>query len=707
MTKPHLLIAVLCICAAASAQPYPFQDKSLSPEQRADDLISRLTLEEKTGLTLNASQAIPRFGIKQYDWWNEALHGVGRNGSATTFPMPIAMAASFDDALVYDVFTAVSDEARVKHRIADAEGSHERYQNHTFWTPNINIFRDPRWGRGMETYGEDPYLMGQMGMAVVRGLQGPDDSPVRKLFACAKHYAVHSGPEPDRHRFDARPTRRDLYETYLPAFKDLVTKANVEQVMTAYNAFEGQPCGASDYLIDTVLRGKWGYRGVIVSDCWAVADFYIKGRHEYVETQEEAAALAVKYGVDVECGHAYHTIPEAVKKGLLTEEELDRNLKRIIVARIRLGEIDGVDPWSNLPEDIVEGPEHKALALKMARETMVLLQNKGGILPLSGKESVALVGPNADDTTMMWGNYSPVPKETVTLLTALKARLGDNLRYVKGCGHLESEGETDKILAALDGIGTVIFASGITPFLEGEQGDAGGFPGFEGGDRTKIELPQVQKDLIAALHNAGKKIILVNFSGSAMALTDETSSCEAILQAWYPGQEGGTAIADILYGDFNPCGKLPLTFYKSTEQLPDFSDYNMAGHTYRFFTGEPLWQFGYGLSYTRFKVGRPRVRDGKVIVKVRNKGKVDGTEVVQLYVSKPGDEGGPIRTLRAFKRVSVPAGKSVKVEIPIDDETFLWWDEAAQDMVPTHGKYVLEVGNSSAAKDLRKRSYRF
>ena len=706
MFKPHLLIAVFCISVAASAQPYPFQDKSLSPEERADDLISRLTIEEKTGLTLNASKAIPRFGIKQYDWWNEALHGVGRNGSATTFPMPIAMAASFDDALVYDVFTAVSDEARVKHRIADAEGSHERYQNLTFWTPNINIFRDPRWGRGMETYGEDPYLMGQMGMAVVRGLQGPDDSPVRKLFACAKHYAVHSGPEPDRHRFDARPSRRDLYETYLPAFKDLVTKADVEQVMTAYNAFEGQPCGASDYLIDTVLRGKWGYRGVIVSDCWAVADFYIKGRHEYVETQEEAAALAVKYGVDVECGHAYHTIPEAVRKGLLTEEELDRNLKRIIVARIRLGEIDGVDPWANLPEEIVEGPEHKALALKMARETMVLLQNRGGILPLRADVPVALVGPNADDTTMQWGNYSPVPKETVTLLSALKARLGD-VRYVKGCGHLESAGEFNKVLAALDGVETVIFASGITPFLEGEQGDAGGFPGFEGGDRTKIELPQVQKDLIAALHKAGKKIILVNFSGSAMALTDETACCEAILQAWYPGQEGGTAIADVLFGDYNPCGKLPLTFYKSTEQLPDFSDYNMAGHTYRFFTGEPLWQFGYGLSYTTFKVGRPRVRDGKVVVKVRNKGKRDGTEVVQLYVSKPGDVGGPVRTLRGFKRVSVPAGKSVKVEIPINDETFLWWDETAQDMVPVHGKYVLHVGSSSAAKDLRTRKYRF
>ena len=705
MPRIIISLAVLCISAAALAQPYPFQNQALSPEERADDLISRLTLEEKTALTLNASEAIPRLGIKAYDWWNEALHGVGRNGSATTFPMPIAMAASFDDAMVYDVFTAVSDEARVKHRIADEAGPIARYQGLTFWTPNINIFRDPRWGRGMETYGEDPYLMGQMGMAVVRGLQGPDDSPVRKLFACAKHYAVHSGPEPDRHRFDARPTRRDLYETYLPAFKDLVTKAGVEQVMTAYNAFEGQPCGASDYLIDTVLRGKWGYKGVIVSDCWAVADFYIKGRHEYVETKAEAAALAVKYGVDVECGHAYQAIPEAIKAGLLTEADLDRNLKRVIIARIRLGEMDGIDPWNNLPEDIVEGSDHKALAQTMAEKSVVLLQNRG-ILPLADDVPVALIGPNADDTTMQWGNYSPVPKETITLLAALKERQKD-LRYVKGCAHLDGAEPFDEVLSALDGIETVIFASGITPFLEGEQGDAGGFPGFEGGDRTVIELPQVQKDLIAALHGAGKKIILVNFSGSAMALTEEAACCDAILQAWYPGQMGGLAIANILYGDCNPSGKLPLTFYASTKQLPDFSDYNMKERTYRFFTGKPLWQFGYGLSYTTFKVGKPRVRDGKVVVRVRNTGKCDGDEVVQLYIRRPADKEGPIRTLRGYRRVFVPAGKSVKVEIPLTDDTFLWWDESAQDMVPVHGRYVLQVGTSSAKEDLRCRRYRF
>ena len=667
--------------------------------------MSRLTLEEKTALTINDSPAIARFGIKKYDWWNEALHGVGRNGSATTFPQPIGMAASFDDALLYEVFCAVSDEARVKHRIADENGPLERYQGLTFWTPNINLFRDPRWGRGMESYGEDPYLIGKMGAAVVRGLQGPDDSPVRKLHACAKHLAVHSGPEPLRHRFDARPSRRDLYETYLPAFKELVTKAGVEEVMTAYNRFEGQPCGASDYLLDTVLRAKWGFRGMLVSDCWAVADFYIKGRHEYVEDQATAAALALRYGVDLECGHAYQAIPEAIRRGLLDEAVLDRSVRKIIAARIRLGEFDGIDPWKDLPESIVEGPEHRALARKMARESIVLLQNDG-ILPLAEDVPLAVVGPNADDTVMLWGNYNPIPRESVTLLSGIRERQAGAV-YVKGCGHIDGAEDFSKVLAELEGIETVVFASGISTVYEGEQGDAGGYPGFEGGDRTSIELPEVQRNLIAALKDAGKKVVLVNFSGSAMGLEPESRICDAILQAWYPGQEGGHAIADILFGDYNPSGKLPVTFYRNTAQLPPFESYDMAGRTYRFFGGDPLWQFGYGLSYTKFKLGRVRVRDGKVVVKVRNKGKMDGDEVLQLYVSLPADAEGPLRTLRAFKRVFVPAGKSVKVEIPLDEETFLWWDAAAEDMVPTHGRYRLQVGTSSSPKDLRSRRYRF
>ena len=752
-----LLVAGSLACPSLSAQPYPYQDKSLSPEQRAADLLSRLTLEEKASLCLNTSPAIPRLGIKGYNWWNEALHGVARNGSATVFPQPIGMASSFDTDLVHEVFTAVSDEARVKNRQAAAENGNVRiYQGVSFWTPNINIFRDPRWGRGMETYGEDPYLTGQMGMAVVLGLQGDNDDPILKAHACAKHYAVHSGLESNRHSFDAQVSERDLRETYLPAFKDLVTKADVQEVMTAYNRFRGDPCAASDYLVNTILRGEWGYKGMIVSDCWAVPDFYQKGHHEIVDNATLAAALAVKTGVDVECGNTYVNIPEAVQMGVLDEAYLDRNLLRVLTQRFRLGEMDGESPWDSLPDDIVEGPEHRALSLKMAHESIVLLQNKGGILPLKQGQKIALIGPNADDAEMLWGNYNPVPKSTVTLLQAMQKRV-EGLVSFKGCGILDtkykpqgnpafaqfatmSESELrdiakqyainvqdiltyvrreqqtaqsflpelneEDVLRQLEGIDIVVFAGGISPRLEGEEMPVQ-VPGFSGGDRTDIELPDVQRRLLKALHDAGKKVILVNFSGSAIGLVPETESCDAILQVWYPGQEGGTAIADVLFGDVNPSGKLPVTFYRSADQLPEVEDYNMEGHTYRYFRGTPLFEFGYGLSYTSFSIGKPKVKDGYVEVKVKNRGKVDGTEVVQLYVRKPSDTTGPDKTLRGYTRVSVPAGKSVKVRIPINEETFLWWNEEKQDMTPVEGKYILMAGGSSSDRNLKSRKYTF
>ena len=752
-----LLVAGSLACPSLSAQPYPYQDKSLSPEQRAADLLSRLTLEEKASLCLNTSPAIPRLGIKGYNWWNEALHGVARNGSATVFPQPIGMASSFDTDLVHEVFTAVSDEARVKNRQAAAENGNVRiYQGVSFWTPNINIFRDPRWGRGMETYGEDPYLTGQMGMAVVLGLQGDNDDPILKAHACAKHYAVHSGLESNRHSFDAQVSERDLRETYLPAFKDLVTKADVQEVMTAYNRFRGDPCAASDYLVNTILRGEWGYKGMIVSDCWAVPDFYQKGHHEIVDNATLAAALAVKTGVDVECGNTYVNIPEAVQMGVLDEAYLDRNLLRVLTQRFRLGEMDGESPWDSLPDDIVEGPEHRALSLKMAHESIVLLQNKGGILPLKEGQKIALIGPNADDAEMLWGNYNPVPKSTVTLLQAMQKRV-EGLVSFKGCGILDtkykpqgnpafaqfasmSESELrdiakqyainvqdiltyvrreqqtaqsflpelneEDVLRQLEGIDIVVFAGGISPRLEGEEMPVQ-VPGFSGGDRTDIELPDVQRRLLKALHDAGKKVILVNFSGSAIGLVPETESCDAILQVWYPGQEGGTAIADVLFGDVNPSGKLPVTFYRSADQLPEVEDYNMEGHTYRYFRGTPLFEFGYGLSYTSFSIGKPKVKDGYVEVKVKNRGKVDGTEVVQLYVRKPSDTTGPDKTLRGYTRVSVPAGKSVKVRIPINEETFLWWNEEKQDMTPVEGKYILMAGGSSSDRNLKSRKYTF
>ena len=669
-----------------------------TPEKRAQKLIAQLTIEEKASLMMHDSQPVEALGIPAYNWWNEALHGVARNGKATVFPMPVAMAASFDEPLVNKVFTAVSDEARVKNRQALESGWVGWYQGVTFWTPNINIFRDPRWGRGMETYGEDPYLTGTLGMAVVRGLQGPSTAEVLKAHACAKHFAVHSGPEWNRHSYNAEVSERDLRETYLPAFKDLVTKADVQEVMIAYNRFRGEPCGASNYLVNTILRGEWGYKGIVLSDCWAIADFYEEGRHGFSPDGPHAAAAAVHNGTDLNCGDTYRFIPEAVRQGLLDEKDVDRSLERLLAARIRLGELDGnVEPWASLPDEIVEGEEHRALSLKMAQESIVLLQNRDDVLPLDPKARIALVGPNANDREMLWGNYNPVPEHSVTLLDALKERV-ENLVYYKGCELVGDDISAER----LDEYDVVVFAGGISPKLEGEEMDVP-LPGFKGGDRESIELPEVQRHLLQALHYAGKKVVLVNFSGSAMGLEPETQSCDAILQAWYPGQEGGTAIANVLFGDVAPSGKLPVTFYKNVAQLPDFEDYAMKGRTYRFFEGEPLFPFGFGLSYTTFAYGKAQVKGDQLVLEVSNIGPVDADEVVQLYVRRPADTEGPRKTLRAYKRVHVPSGQSVEVSLPLTEETFLWWDEARQRMVPQKGEWELLYGGNS--RDLNTLAY--
>ena len=667
---------------------------SPSPEQRAKELVSQMTIEQKTMLMAHESSPIDELGIPAYNWWNEALHGVARNGKATVFPMPIAMAASFDSELVGEVFTAVSDEGRIKNRQALAQGEAGWYQGVTFWTPNINLFRDPRWGRGMETYGEDPYLTGQLGMAVVRGLQGPADARVQKAHACAKHFAVHSGPEWSRHTYDARVSERDLRETYLPAFKDLVTKAGVREVMIAYNRFRGDPCGANDYLVNKILRGEWGYQGLVVSDCWAVNDFYRPGAHEYSPDAAHAVAKAIHTGTDLECGDSYVHSPEAVAEGLLSEADVDRSLVRLLAARIRLGELDALPTeWDSLPDSLVEGAAHRALSLKMAEETLVLLQNRGGVLPLSPDARIALVGPNAEDREMMWGNYNPIPEHTVTLADALRERI-PGIPVLEGCPLVGPAAPVASLLKALEGIDVVIFAGGISPRLEGEEMPVD-VPGFRGGDRTSLELPSVQRELLAALHQAGKKVVLVNFSGSAMGLVPETQSCDAILQAWYPGEEGGTAIAEVLLGEVSPSGKLPLTFYRNMEQLPDFEDYNMQGRTYRFFKGDPLFPFGFGLSYTSFEYGSAAVRGRKLIVPVTNAGSVDAAEVVQLYVRRPEDAEGPLKTLRGFRRVFIPAGQTVNVSFNLSDETFEWWSEEDQNMVPLRGMWELLYGGSS------------
>ena len=688
---------------ALGAQPLPYQDRTLPAEERAADLVGRLTLEEKAALMRYDSPAVERLGIPAYNWWNEALHGVARNGAATVYPMPIGMAASFDVRLLEEVFTSVSDEARVKYRLARTVENPENYwyKGLTFWTPNINIFRDPRWGRGMETYGEDPYLTGQLGMAVVRGLQGDRSDGSMKAQACAKHFAVHSGPEPARHSFDAVVSERDLRETYLPAFKDLVTKAGVDEVMFAYNRFEGVPCGASERLLRDILRNEYGFKGIIVSDCWAVSDF-VSG-HKWSKDGTSAVAAAINAGMDLECGQLTPLAPKAVELGLLDESTIDERVTRLLTVRFRLGEIDFDSPWDAVPESDLCSEAHAAQALRMAREGVVLLKNDG-ILPLKKGVKVALVGPNAADSVMMWGNYNGFPSRTVTLLDALRQHC--DVKFVEGCPYVDGLDPGAKTVSSLvKEIGDskiVIFAGGISPRLEGEELKMD-LEGFYGGDRTSIELPAVQRNLVRSLVRKGKKVIFVNFSGSAVALSPEAEVCDAILQAWYPGQEGGTALAEVLFGDCNPSGKLPVTFYAGDSQLPPFEDYSMEGRTYRYFKGEPLFPFGHGLSYTVFEYSSPVVSpDGKSLaVEVANTGSMDGDEVVQLYLSREDDPEGPVKALRGFRRVSVPAGSTARVEFPLDASLFTWWNPSTSKMEYMTGGYVLHVGGSSADASLR------
>lgn len=724
MFMKKFFIPVLLAGALMSAcqQKLSYQNTSLPPEERAADLVQRLTLEEKVSLMQNNSSAVPRLGIKPYNWWNEALHGVARNGRATVFPQAIGMGAAFNDSLLHVVFTAVSDEARAKNHIARRNSSYKIYQGLTFWTPNINIFRDPRWGRGQETYGEDPYLTSQLGMAVVRGLQGPEDSQYDKAHACAKHYAVHSGPEWNRHSFNAENIDpRDLWETYLPAFKDLVQKADVKEVMCAYNRFEGSPCCNSDRLLMQILRDEWGYEGLVVSDCGAIYDFFEEGRHGTHKDKADASSAAVLSGTDLECGDAYKSLADAVHQGKIKEEDLDRSVARLLKARFELGEMDETTPWDTISDSVVNCRIHQVLALRMARESMTLLQNKNSLLPLKAGMTVALVGPNANDSVMQWGNYNGFPGHTVTLLEALRKRLPEEqLIYVPGAlyaedfvpKHKKDEMEQMKPLDAaslLKQVGcadVVVFAGGISPLLEGEEMKVN-VQGFKGGDRTDIELPAIQRQLLKALKVAGKKVVFVNFSGSAVGLEPETQTCDAILQAWYPGEAGGTAVADVLYGDYNPAGRLPVTFYKNVSQLPDYEDYSMKGRTYRYFEGTPLFPFGHGLSYTTFVYGKAEVKDGCLLVPVTNTGSMDGDEVVQLYLNRPDDANGPRKTLRAFKRVHIPTGATRTVSLPLTEETFNWWDTATNTVHPLKGSYKLLYGGSSDDRTLQTMMYEF
>lgn len=677
--------ALGALLGALNVAAQNYKDASLSAEARADDLLGRLSLEQKVSLMMNSSPAIPELGIREYDWWNEALHGCARAGIATVFPQAIGMAASWDDALLKEVFTIAGDEQRIKFKQARAAGKVTRYHGLTVWTPNINIFRDPRWGRGQETYGEDPYLTMRMGYSAVTGLQGESDGKYDKLHACLKHYAVHSGPEGTRHSFDVSVPYRDFMETYLYAFERLIKTTDVQEVMCAYNRLDGKPCCGNDQLLMQLLREKWGFKGLVTSDCGAIKDFYRAGAHRtFPDEPASATANAVRTGTDLECGNSYRYLLTAVADGKISEKDIDTSLRRLLIARFRLGEMDpdSLVSWNSISEDRLACRESRELALKMARESLVLLKNDG-ILPLARKGvKIAVCGPNAADSVVLNGNYNGTPVSSVTAIEGIRTKLG-------------------KVsLTSPEDAEVVIYVGGISPQFEGEE-MRNQKEGFDRGDRTTIEFPKDQRAEIASLVKAGKKVVLVNMSGSAMGLAAEDKVCSAILQAWYPGEAGGTAIADVLFGDYNPAGRLPVTFYASDNDLPDFNDYNMTGRTYRFFEGTPLYPFGHGLSYTSFKYGKAHIKDGKLVVKVTNTGRRAGDEVVQMYVRRNADNEGPKYALRGFRRVSIPAGKSVNVSIPLDSETFRCYNEKTGEMEVIPGEYTIFYGPDSSIGHLQ------
>jgi beta-glucosidase len=857
--RVFLLLCSTFAFLGSNSDKYPYQDVSLSFDQRAADLLSRLTLEEKVSLMTNKSASVERLGIPPYDWWNEALHGVARAGKATVFPQSIGLAATFDDKAVYEMFDIVSDEARAKHHDFKKKDELRRYRGLTFWTPNVNIFRDPRWGRGMETYGEDPYLTSRIGIAAVRGLQGDTTAKYSKTHACAKHYAVHSGPEWNRHSFNAKNiSTRDLHETYLPAFKALVKEAKVKEVMCAYNRFEDEPCCGSNTLLVDILRNEWGYNNVVVSDCGAIDDFFREGRHETHETAEAAAADAVITGTDLECGGVYRAMVNACKAGLISEKQIDVSVFRLLRARFQLGLFDKDEDisWSSIPYSVVESEKHKAKALEMARKSIVLLSNKNKTLPLSKNlKKVAVIGPNAHDSVMLWANYSGTPTKTVTILQGIQAKLPEGaVIYEKGCDLVDDKvffsqfnetkyndkqgfnatfwntkdftgnavattqvtqpfeyqaggntvfvtgvnlndfsakfestytaTETGELLFRISGsdgyrliidgqkviehwdqdnktfkdnhpiqvtkgqkypilieyfkadkgvaflnfdfgyrknidyesvaqkvkdVDAIIFAGGISRFLEGEEMNVN-HPGFKGGDRTNIDLPQVQVNLLKALAKLGKPVIFVICTGSTFALTREAELTDAMVNAWYGGQQGGIAIADVLFGDYNPAGRLPLTFYASSDQLIDFEDYGISkGRTYRYFKGEPLYPFGYGLSYTTFEYGAAKLSKSNIgknetislSFNLKNTGPANGDEVVQVYVRNPQDAEGPIKSLRAFKRINVATGTTKAVSIQLAPNTFEFFDPQTNSMTVKPGKYEILYGGSSADSALK------
>lgn len=732
MKKTFVFLFVYLLAGPASAQyQYPFQNPSLSYKERVENLISLLTPEEKVGLMMNKSASVDRLGIPSYNWWSEACHGVRQDGY-TVYPQPIGMAAAFNAQLVYDVFSAVSDEARANwnrsnHDIFHVPMGEIYYPGNpelTFWCPNVNIFRDPRWGRGQETCGEDPYLNAVLGVQTVLGMQG-NDKHYLKTHACAKHYAVHSGPEPLRHSMNVEPTNRDLWETYLPAFKALVKKGNVREVMCAYQRFEGKPCCTSDRLLIDILRNKWGYDGLVVTDCDAINNFYNKGQHETHQGPLSASVDAVLNGTDLECGKVFMCLTDGLKKGLVKESDLDQHLRKTLYGRMELGMFDPAEmlPWAKMGPEVISSEKNNELAIQAARESMVLLENKN-VLPLSKQlKTIAVVGPNADDAAMLNGNYggTPTKEHTHTLLDGIKTAVPHaNIIYNKACELKRFNGgpadfaeagsyrwrapeyvattDFEKLAQEVKDADVIIVIGGISARIEGE-----------GGDKKDIELPMVQQQLLRAMHATGRPVVFVNCSGSAIAFGSVEGQYDALLQAWYAGQGGAKALAEVLFGDYNPGGKLPVTFYRSNDDLPDFLDYSMKNRTYRYFTGKPQYAFGYGLSYTSFTVGKGKLsstsmrKDEKVTltVPVKNTGKREGTETIQVYIKALDDAGAPIKALKGFQKVLLKAGEKGTVKITLDGEAFEYYDEHIDELATKAGRYQILYGTSSLDKDLQ------
>jgi len=715
------MLVCRAIGVAAAVQTPPYQNEALPFDVRVHDLVSRMTLEEKVSQVKDVAPAIDRLGIPPYNWWNEALHGVARSGTATVFPQAIGLAATWDDSLIFRMATVISDEARAKHHEYVRTGSRRRYQGLTFWSPNINLFRDPRWGRGQETYGEDPFLTGRLAVQFIRGMQG-DDPKYLKTVATVKHFAVHSGPEPERHQFDAVVSERDLRESYLPHFETGIRDGGAYSLMCAYNRVDGKAACGSDMLLQAILRSEWGFRGYVVSDCGAIDDIY--ARHKVVQTAPEAAALAVKTGTDLECGRVYANLVDAAKQGLITEQQIDTAVTRLFLARFRLGMFDSPDSvrWARIPYAVLDQPAHRALARQVARESIVLLKNEGGLLPLrKNLRTIAVIGPNADQARMLLGNYNGDPTDPVTPLRGVREAVapGTRVLYARGADLADGFPMTDSgprvpaetlaaeaVNAARQADAVVLFL-GLTARMEGEEMPLQ-IEGFRGGDRTRIDLPASQQRLLERVCAVGKPTVLVLLNGSALAVNWAQEHVLAIVEAWYPGQAAGSAIADVLFGDYNPGGRLPVTFYRSVDDLPSFDDYHMAGRTYRFFGGSPLYPFGHGLSYTTFayknlRTSAPTLRsDGAITVRVdvTNTGARAGDEVVQLYVQHLGSAvERPNKDLRGYRRITLNAGETRTVELSLRASSLAYWNPATHGWVVETEPVRIQVGTSSA--DLR------